>query len=351
MSARLKSQFVGHSSLSLCHRKSSIGINTEEDIQQYCGTWLGGRASEICTFVNTNNRKGEPIQYPPPSNKSPSPDEQALAWIIQDEEVYRASNGEYSEERLLQRFALASLYFHNGVMDDESTVSCGQMRKNWTIQEGVHECYWLGDWIECSKDRIVKAIRLDGYAAVKPISTLVDDALLYMRCYVGSVPENLALLTDLTEITMTGQDFQDSTIPWSLYSLSSLETLNLGASSLSGTISVGLVQLTKLRVLDLRRNKINGPIPSFLGDMTTLEALRLHHNQISRTIPPSIFTLPRLQTLHLDENQLTGVIPSTIGLTNLVDLQLQGNSLTGTFPAAMSRLPLLVRFFAFNNQF
>lgn len=341
-----------HSSSTLCPRGMVEGISILgiSSIDSNCGPTSDLRAFSICTFVNRIKQNDDAIRYHPFSNETLSPDEQALAWIIKDENNHRAFNGEYPEDRLRQRFALASLYFHNRVMDEESTKFCGQLRNNWMIQEGSHECEWLGDWVECSEDQIVKAIRLDGYAGVKT-SWAVDDAFSYLRCYVGSIPENLALLTDLTEINMSGQELQDSTIPSSLYSLSSLEQLNMAASTLKGTISSGLTKLTKLRVLELPRNNINGPIPPFLGDMTTLEVLRLDHNQISLSIPPSIMMLPHLHTLNLHENNLTGVIPPSIGSTNLVDLQLQGNSLTGTFPAAMSGLPVLARFFAFNNQF
>ncbi|KAI5068440.1 hypothetical protein GOP47_0016785 [Adiantum capillus-veneris] len=89
-----------------------------------------------------------------------------------------------------------------------------------------------------------------------------------------------------------------------------VQSINLGLSGLSGTISPRLADLHSLRDLSLEDNSLSGSIPGELGHVTSLFALNLFNNRLTGSIPPQLTLLPNLQLLHLFNNDLSGPIPT-----------------------------------------
>lgn len=295
-------------------------------------------AQEICEHVNQINTSDQPIYFPLSRSSHPTPEERALDWTIRHH-----SPNEHSMERVTQRFALASLFFRNEVKNEQEFAVCRELQ-NWTtpdVMESTHECDWFGSAVNCTNG-LVKKIRIgldadwiSGYSS--------------LRCFVGSLPPNLALLSRLTVLSMNGQDFRNSTIPESYYSLKSLEELSLGSSSIAGTISPALNKLTKLRHFDVSRNLISGQIPASL-QLTNIETIRLERNRLSGNIPAFDMTFDKVKELRLEGNSFTGSIPSSIGhMKNLEHLEIQDNSLTGKIPDEFASLVNLLVFLAFGN--
>lgn len=91
--------------------------------------------------------------------------------------------------------------------------------------------------------------------------------------------------------------------------------------------------LTNLIFLDLSRNpSLESTIPETIGSMTSLETLWLFSSAIHGRIPPSIGNMTsNLSKLNLSNNRLTGGIPATFrNLIKLQEIEVQGNMLSGT---------------------
>ena len=85
-----------------------------------------------------------------------------------------------------------------------------------------------------------------------------------------------------------------------------------------------------------------GTIPSSISSLTSLQSLNLDINSLYSTIPSSIGSLTSLQILHFGGNSLAGIIPSSIGLLiKLTSLGIQSNQLSGTIPSTFSKQIIL----------
>ncbi|KAG2663011.1 hypothetical protein I3760_16G007600 [Carya illinoinensis] len=110
-----------------------------------------------------------------------------------------------------------------------------------------------------------------------------------------------------------------SSQPPQLFSLSSLQLLNLSSINVSGIIPPTFGKFTYLRLLDLSSNSLIGPIPPELGTLSSLQFLFLNNNKLSSRIPQQLANLTSLEVLCLQDNLLNGSIPSQLG--SLVSLQ------------------------------
>ena len=128
-----------------------------------------------------------------------------------------------------------------------------------------------------------------------------------------------------------------------------VNALELPGNNLSRTLPASLGSLTSLDSLDLSNNRLSGPIPD-LSAITRLATLILSGNQLSGPIP-DLSAGTSLGTLNLSDNQLRGTIPAWLGRhTDLQILSLRGNRLTGTIPEAVGNLPrIFVTRFAGNT--
>ncbi|KAG0458535.1 hypothetical protein HPP92_023298 [Vanilla planifolia] len=109
--------------------------------------------------------------------------------------------------------------------------------------------------------------------------------------------------------------------------------LDLGNSSISGSIVPELGRLKHLQYLELYRNNIYGEIPKELGNLKNLVSLDLFENKLEGHIPKSLAKLKKLKFLRLNNNKLTGTIPRELNtLKNLKVFDVSNNNLCGTIP-------------------
>ena len=127
----------------------------------------------------------------------------------------------------------------------------------------------------------------------------------------GSIPSEIGKLTNLTYVTLLGNQLTGS-IPPEVGNLTSLIKLNLGTNQLTGSIPPEIGKLTNLTHLMLNVNQLTGEIPTEVGNMTNLEGLGLAFNQFTGEIPQEVGNLTNLTGLNLYSNQLTGKIPDSI---------------------------------------
>ena len=189
-------------------------------------------------------------------SNSVSPQNKALDWILSD--TY--SSVGLSDDRLVQRFALATLYY---------STDGGNWSNGGGWLNSTNECDWDSNDFECSQESMVQ--RLNHF----------QDNLS------GSIPSELALLTQLNRL-------------W------------LVSNQLTGSIPSEFGLLTQLTFLDLTNNELTGSIPIELALVTQLTWLTLSDNQLMGSIPSELALMTQLTALDLDNNELTGSIPSSL---------------------------------------
>ena len=264
-----------------------------------------------------------------------SPQHKAFQWLLQDLQMQSKA---YSERRILQRYALAALYYStNG---DEWL-----KRENWLSYE-CHECDWYAYHSSgiyevpetqenlmynetsgpCGPDYI--------YGLYHTSDPLLGDSSLLQQDGYGTF-QHLWLLSN----NLQGE------LPDELYLLSSLRSISLDRNNLKGTISPLLGNLQNLEALALYTNKLTGSIPSEIGLLSDkLAFVWLMNNQISGQIPTEIGQLSNsLEYLILDTNQLTGILPTELGrLSRLSWFWLWANNqMSGTIPTEIGLMKSL----------
>ena len=188
---------------------------------------------------------------------SSSPQSQSLDWILSDP----FSSGGLSDDRLVQRFALATLYYStNGTYWDHD---------GWL--NSTNECDWDSqDFNSCSQESAVQRLFLG------------SDSLS------GRIPIEIGLLTHLTSLWIDINDLTGS-LPSELGLLNQLVQLVPWNNKLTGSIPSELGLLTHLKELHLARNLLTGSIPSELGRLTHLTTLfALWGNDLTGSMPSSL---------------------------------------------------------------
>jgi hypothetical protein len=273
-----------------------------------------------------------------------SPQRKALTWIVQDPHL-----ADYDEWRILQRFAMATLFYST-----KGDIDRGWAHDDHWLSYNKSECLWynrnLGD---------------SGYGG-SCFQGVLERLDLSGNELVGTLPYELSLLTNLIELQFTGnftdpldedsvkKNFISGTIPSILgTALTSLNALQLSGNQLSGTIPTELGLLKDVSFLYLDDNKLTGSLPTEVGLLTSVIGLRVANNKLTGTIPWQELCSGEttLQWLHAYDNQLNGTIATKIGLcTSLQQLELQNNTLlTGSLPTELG-LATSLRDFRFSNN-
>ncbi|XP_059310735.1 receptor-like protein EIX2 [Lycium ferocissimum] len=164
-------------------------------------------------------------------------------------------------------------------------------------------------------------------------------------------------MTNLSILSLSGNNFVDSVLPKWLSNATTLETLDIGLTKIEGPISnVEWGKLCNLRELYLTEDKINGDISRLVEGLsscsnTTIEVLSLPGNRLTGQFPNSLGHLKNLRIISISFNQVSGSIPTSIKqLSRLEILDLGQNQLKGALPESIFNFTELTQLFLATND-
>lgn len=297
-----------------------------------------------------------------------TPQQQAWDWLSGHPGL-----SDFEDWRKQQLFALATVSF---ALSENDTSRLDRMYT-------VPECQWFSEASECSEENgemtalVWNDILVSSSSSIppevslltklqvlsindSPMNTNLDTFLpwdtlpemtsltqlsLMNNDFVGTLPTELAQMTQLTEVFLRINPKLTGRLPTEWAGLTHLEKFNLGRCGLTGTIPSEYAALTKLadRSIWLEENNLTGSIPTEIGAWSNLGLLLWNGNALTGTIPSQIQFMTGLEEMSLYENALTGTIPSEMGLLTsttkgLARVYLYNNSLTGPIPSELGAL-------------
>ncbi|CAB9497088.1 Leucine Rich Repeat [Seminavis robusta] len=293
------------------------------------------------------------------------PQSKAHLWMKNDPNLHN-----YTEERLIQRFAMATFYYatvgeewtHQGggtvtvtadaagrpggrrQLQPPGGGSGGLKEVNITsepwLSYNASECTWLSSSPlrkkeACNENHTLENLELLGNGLA------------------GTLPEELGLLTSLTYIKL-GKDNIGGTIISQFGSLPKLWGLHLFGSRLTGTIpsELGLLSNT-LKGFAVQGNFLSGSLPSEFWQLRELKELRIANNPLELSIPNGMHKyMPKFRVLYAARlATLDGSLPTTLGLlTGLSHFNIEENAVTGPLPSELATLTKLGSIIASNNH-
>ncbi|CAB9511120.1 Leucine Rich Repeat [Seminavis robusta] len=325
-----------------------------------------------------------------------SPQSRAWHWLLEDMALLS-----YTNEYIVQKFALATLYYATGG-DNNSWTS----NDHW-LDHSVNPCNWfnqpdfsskfvvnqyypgylagflepLPEW-HCNEDGMYQHLWLDSNNLVGTLpeefyllTTLVSFSAAFsamqgtisteigkltaLEGFVisnqkdgGVIPSEIGLLTNLAVLALRDCGFH-GTIPTEIWQLTKLQHFGLNNNPrLDGTIASEIGNFHSLRWLIMDQGNLHGSIPSEMGILPSLEWLALGKNQLTGTLGTELGLLSRLELLSIFDNLLDGTLPTELGELTASFLQtFWGNQLTGHVPSELGRLTELTITLNFHSNF
>ncbi len=241
-----------------------------------------------------------------------SPQHRAYSWLRDNERIM-----DYSEEQMLQRFAMATLYYATiGEQWLTSTL--------WMSNES--ECNWFGKTgskEKCNRNGELVHLELD-------INNLN-----------GSLPPELGLLSSALEsITLSGgpDSKLSGTIPTEFGYLSRLKTFNIQNNAISGTIPSEIGNWQALTKIDLSQNSLRGELPTQIGKLSELNFFVVSNNELSGSLPSELGHLRKCQKMLFEGNAFVSSIPTVIGNLNELRRLKGGSNKFDSLPTELGKL-------------
>jgi hypothetical protein len=284
------------------------------------------RREAITIFVNNITYSAQDIVYPivvtAPSASSSvstaavaaSPEQKALAWVIEKDPLRLVPDNDAMRFRLTQRYALLTLWFQT---DQSSTTSEFAWRNaaGWTTAE--NECVWAG--VTCDNDNVVTEIAL-------------KDNNLH-----GRIPPDIGLL-DRVHFLSLDDNKLTGPLPTSIGRMSRMSSFWLDDNRLTGTIptQVGLWGAA-MGSFWLEGNSITGTLPTEIGAWVSITEFYVHENALSGTIPTEIGRWQEIYRFTVQVNKFRGTLPTEIGRWSPGPyyFNVRGNQMTGTVPSSI----------------
>lgn len=211
----------------------------------------------------------------------------ALQWLTMTDGARLAPN----DPRLPSRYAFAVFFYtnHPGIAAKHSTgerhlQSQWRRQDKWMTRSDV--CTWYG--VECDT--------------------------------LNNNNNNNNDRQDVLHWNMTDNNLKGS-IPSEIKALSNLESMDLSANHITGTIPELIYEFKHLKTLMLGDNGLTGSISNEIGYFYPAEHIDLSKNKLGGFLPKTIGTTVNLRQFNVEDNGLRGTIPDMARLTQLGELQ------------------------------
>jgi hypothetical protein len=289
----------------------------------------------------------------------------AYQWSLKDTAANIGSN--YSDWRIVQRFALATIYF---ATDGDAWVN----NTHW-LNHSVDECLWFSKQVYATYNETYQYLVQNNNSCHNGI---LLHLWLWQNDLQGYLPPELFLLTSLNSVALYSNQRLGGTLSTLIAQLTSLEALAVMSTELSGSIPTELGSLSNILTLNLLANQLTGPVPTELGTLSQLKYLLLdsnvrciqwtqivvllwqnalttlflflHKKFLTGSIPLEFGHLENLVWFYLFSNDITGTLPTELGLlTAMEDLLLYNNTLSGDIPSELGQLSSTTRLYLFSN--
>jgi hypothetical protein len=256
---------------------------------------------------------------------------------LRDSNIYGTSD--WYDRDVLQIYSLATFYFStNG---PESWIK----KNGWVTAPDInHPCTWHGVYCEVNSNRTQTDTGSRRLKAPPPLSRRaldeaadsssnatgfvgeVGDIATLLRIFeeVQALPRSfsvvalflpsngldgfglaeLAFLTTLLAIDVSGNNFNSQALPLDVVLLSYLKFINCSNSRFAEPLrTLGFLAptLSHLEVADISKNRISGTLPSLFGDMPHLRILVADHNPVlTGSVPDKLCQLPNITRVTVD---------------------------------------------------
>jgi len=196
-----------------------------------------------------------------------SPQAEAFSWLLEDENLVSLET--YTDERILQRYALAVFYF--ALRGDEWL-----QRDSWTNHDS-HECDWFnlkGELGFTYED--YQGIRTPCEQGESGEDLVIRHLWLDSNNLNGTLPRELfTMLTSLKTLSLSFNLYDDQqavlydeTDENQVFSLFVDDMNPRTTTGFSGTIPTEIALLTELEALSLSANGLSGNIPTEVGQLS-----------------------------------------------------------------------------------
>jgi len=129
------------------------------------------------------------------------------------------------------------------------------------------------------------------------------------------------ILSAGASLDLSGQGL--TKVPESVFSRTSLESLDVSNNNLTGSLQAEVRQLQNLKVLDLSNNQFTG-VPAEVGQLSNLEVLDLSNNELTG-LPYELANLSNLKVLKLKGNDYStadlAVIKQNLSATTIIETE------------------------------
>ncbi|GAX10519.1 hypothetical protein FisN_21Lh225 [Fistulifera solaris] len=278
-----------------------------------------------------------------------TPQGKATNWLLFDDQLWLIPGQGTSDERVIQRYALAVFFFATGE-------SAALREGGWLSGDECAAKPWTG--LNCyPNEHLVRSLAIDR----KNLKGTIPDEighLTKMQNFIiknnegitGSIPKTIGNLKDLRQIGIYFCNLEGS-IPEEVFAATKLEYINFQNNSLAGNLPTKIGELKSLHTLVLNTNKIEGQVPLDTMAGSSLKFLGLSENALTGSIGEVVGKLSSLEYLHLERNKFEGTLPSSLGsITTLKSLSLDHNKFSGGLPTSLQSLEQLEYFSAQSNS-